>query len=184
MEIALPILFLLIPVFWAIGNYNALVRLRNHCGESWADIDTELKRRHDLIPNLVESVKGFARHEEALFRTVTEARARAMAPHDSRKDVMADENRLVGQIGQLFAVAEGYPDLKSDRHFLELQRELVNTEDRIQSSRRFFNSNVRELNNRVEMFPSSIIANAGGFEKQDYFEIDSLGERSAPQVSV
>ena len=184
MEVLIPILFLLIPVFWAIGNYNSLVRLRNHCEESWADNDTELKRRHDLIPNLVETVKAFAKQEREVLEHVTEARAKAMATHQSRKDLMKDENRLVGEIGNLFAVAESYPDLKSDRHFLELQRELVNTEDRIQSSRRFFNSNVRELNNRVQMFPSSIIANTGGFEAQDYFEIDKLSERAVPRVGA
>ncbi len=183
MEVLIPIVLLLVPVIWAIGNYNALVRLRNHTAESWADIDTELKRRHDLIPNLVETVKAFAKHEREVLEHVTEARARAVGAHSSRKEIMKDENRLVGEIGNLFAVAEGYPELKSDKHFLELQRELVNTEDRIQSSRRFYNSNVRELNNRVQMFPSSIIANAGGFQAEDYFEIDKLSERVAPKVA-
>jgi len=185
MEILLPALVLLaVPLLWFIGNYNGIVRVRNHCREAWSDIDTELKRRHDLIPNLVETVKGYARHEQATLDAVLEARARAEAAHATPKAQAADENRLVSSLGGLLALAEAYPDLKADRHFLELQRELVNTEDRIQASRRFYNGNVRELNNRVEMFPSSLVASLMGQRTADYFEIDALPERSVPRVSA
>ncbi len=185
MEILIPALIIIaVPLVWFIGNYNGIVRVRNHCREAWSDIDTELKRRHDLIPNLVETVKGYARHEQATLQAVLEARSRAEATHESPKAQAAEENRLVSSLGGLFALAESYPDLKADRHFLELQRELVNTEDRIQASRRFYNGNVRELNNRVEMFPSSLVASMMGQRPADYFEIDALSERSVPQVST
>jgi LemA protein len=174
---------LLVPLLWFIGNFNGLVRLRNHCRESWSGIDTELKRRHDLIPNLVETVKAYARHESAVFDSVTAARAAATQPHSSAKDQARDENRLVVSLGGLFAVAEGYPELKADKNFLHLQQELVNTEDRIQASRRFHNANVRDLGNRIEMFPSSIVASMFKFEKWEFFEIDNLRERIAPTVA-
>jgi LemA protein len=174
----------LIPLLWFIGNYNGLVRLRNHCRESWSGIDTELKRRHDLIPNLVKTVQAYAKHETSVFAAVTEARAVASRPHQSPRDQARDENRLVVSLGGLFAVAEDYPELKSDRNFLHLQQELVNTEDRIQAARRFHNANVRDLGNRIEMFPSSIVASMFGFERWDFFEIDNLSERIAPKVEM
>ena len=177
-------IFVLFPLFWFIGNFNGLVRLRNHCRESWSGIDTELKRRHDLIPNLVKTVQAYAKHERAVLDSVTEARAAAAQPHQSPKDQARDENQLVVSLGGLFAVAEGYPDLKSDKNFLHLQHELVNTEDRIQAARRFHNANVRDLGNRIEMFPSSIVASMFGFEHWDFFEIDSLSERIAPKVEM
>ena len=184
-----PLIFIffaviLIPLIWFIGNFNGLVRLRNHCRESWSGIDTELKRRHDLIPNLVKTVQAYAKHEKAVFESVTEARAAATRPHSSPKDQARDENKLVVSLGGLFAVAEGYPELKSDRNFLHLQQELVNTEDRIQAARRFHNANVRDLGNRIEMFPSSIVASMFSFEKWDFFEIDSLSERIVPKVAM
>lgn len=172
-----------IPLLWLIGNYNGIVRVRNHVKEAFADIDTELKRRHNIIPNLVETVKGYARHEEAVLKAVIEARTRAERDHDSPKELADDENRLLSSLGGLFAVAEDYPELKADKHFLELQRQLVETENRIQAARRFYNGNVRELNNRVEMFPSSIVAGMMGQPKADYFEIDPL-DRAVPQVSL
>ena len=181
------ILFLalsIVPLFWFIGNFNGLVRLRNHCRESWSGIDTELKRRHDLIPNLVKTVQAYAKHERSVFESVTEARAAAARPHRSPGDQARDENRLVVSLGGLFAVAEGYPELKSDRNFLQLQDELVNTEDRIQAARRLHNANVRDLGNRIEMFPSSIVASMFNFERWDFFEIDSLSERIAPKVEM
>lgn len=171
-----------LPLLWFIGNYNGLIRLRNHCDESWSGIDTELKRRHDLIPNLVETVKGYAAHEKTVFEQVTAARTQAAAAHTDPGEQARDENRLVSSLGGLFAVVEGYPDLKADRNFLHLQKELVNTEDRIQAARRFYNANVRDLNNRVEMFPSSVVANMGGFKQRGFFEIDSL-ERVVPSVA-
>ncbi|MFT5412505.1 MAG: LemA protein [Verrucomicrobiales bacterium] len=184
MEPAIIILAIIIvvPLFWFIGNFNGLVSLRNHCQESWSGIDTELKRRHDLIPNLVKTVQAYAKHERAVFESVTEARAAATQPHNSPKEQARDENQLVVSLGGLFAVAEDYPELKSDQNFLHLQRELVNTEDRIQAARRFHNANVRDLGNRIEMFPSSIVASMFSFEKWEFFEIDSLSERIAPQV--
>ncbi len=172
-----------IPLLWFIGNYNGIVRVRNHVKEAFADIDTELKRRHNLIPNLVETVKGYAKHEEAVLKAVIEARARADRDHDSPKELASDENDLLSKLGGLFAVAEDYPELKADKHFLELQRQLVETENRIQAARRFYNGNVRELNNRVEMFPSSIVAGMMSVPKADYFEIDPL-DRAVPQVSI
>ena len=175
---------LLILLLWVTGTYNGLIRLRNHCRESWADIDTELKRRHDLIPNLVETVKGYAAHEQRLLQQITDSRAKANAHHDRVRDLCSDENELVRGVTQVFAVAEYYPDLKADQNFLQLQRELVNTEDRIQASRRFFNANVRDLNNRVEMFPSSIIAGMASIRKEDFFEVESLTIRASPAVSL
>jgi len=169
-------------VLWIVGTYNGLIRLKNHCSESGADIDTELKRRHDLIPNLVETVKGYAAHERQILARLTESRAKASSAYDSLKDLCSAENELIRGVTQVFALAESYPNLKADRHFLELQQELVNTEDRIQAARRFFNANVRDLNNRVEMFPSSIIASMASIRKADYFEVDSLSVRDTPVV--
>ena len=125
-------LFLILPLAWWIGTYNGLVRLRNHCDESWSNIDTELKRRHSLIPNLVSTVKGYAQHERELFREVTEARGRALQAHARVREQAVDESRLAEELGRMLFVAEAYPKLKADQHFLKLQRELINTEDRIQ----------------------------------------------------
>jgi LemA protein len=166
---------------WIAVSYNTLVRLRNHCTESWADIDTELKRRYDLIPNLVQTVKGYAGYEREVFERVAAARAAALANHGSPKEQARDENALVGGLRQLVAVAEKYPDLKANQNYLELQRELANTEERIQRARRFYNANVRDLNTRIEIVPSNMIANSFGFTKREYFEIDSV-ERALPTV--
>jgi LemA protein len=170
-------------LLWFLGTYNGLVRLRNHVKESWSDVDTELKRRHDLIPNLVETVKGYARHERDVFDRVTAARSRAMSHRGSVAAQAADEAALGGSLKGLLAVAEGYPDLKANRNFLELQRELANTEDRIQAARRFYNANVRDLNNRVERVPSNLVATMGNFAKAEFFEADA-GERVAPRVEI
>lgn len=172
------------PMLWLIGTFNGLVRLRNHCKESWSDIDTELKRRHNLIPNLVETVKGYASHEKEVFSRVIEARNQAETPYQSVKQQSTEETALVQNVGRLFALAEDYPDLKADKNFLQLQQELVNTEDRIQAARRFFNANVRDMNNRVEMFPSSIVAGMGNFPLWDYFEIANLDIRIAPKIDL
>lgn len=168
---------------WVAVAYNALVRLRNHCTESWADIDTELKRRHDLIPNLVQTVKGYASYEKDVLERVTAARAAAIAPHASPAALARDENALIGGLRQIVAIAEKYPDLKANQNYLELQRELANTEERIQRARRFYNANVRDLNTRIEVVPSNIIANSFGFTKREYFEIDSV-ERALPEVKL
>jgi len=174
----------LVPLLWAIGTYNGLVRLRQHVRESWSGIDTELKRRYDLIPNLVETVKGYASHERDVLERVVEARQRAAGSHGTPNQQARDENQLVGALKRLFAVAEGYPDLKASGNFLALQEELVNTEDRIQAARRFYNANVRDMNTRVRQFPSNLIANGFGFEIAEFFEIDAAAERRAPAVAV
>jgi len=174
----------LIPVLWVVVTYNGFVRHRNFCDDSWSDIDTELKRRYDLIPNLVDTVKGYAKHEQDLLARVVAARNAAAARHASPKEQARDENAFVGQVRQLVAVAESYPDLKASGNFVALQNELANTEDRIQRARRFYNANVRDLNTRIEVIPSNIIANLFGFQKREYFEIDDAVQREAPAVRV
>ena len=166
-----------------IGMYNSLVRGRNHVQESWAGIDTELKRRYDLIPNLVETVKGYAAHEREVFERVVEARTRALASSGSAADQARDEKELVGALKSLFAVAEGYPDLKASENFLHLQRELVETENRIQAARRFYNANVRDFNDRCQMFPTSIMAGMFGFRPAEFFEVESALVRETPNVA-
>ena len=167
---------------WAIAAYNGLVRLRNLVQEAWHQIDTELQRRHDLIPNLVETVKGYAAHERATFEAVTAARAAASNPGASPAEQAHSENVLTQALGRLFAVAEQYPDLKANQNFLQLQTELTNTEDRVAAGRRFYNANVRELNTRIETFPVSIIANMFHFVKAEYFETEDPAARQAPTV--
>ncbi|MBN8625067.1 MAG: LemA family protein [Planctomycetes bacterium] len=184
-----PILWVLLGLFaivaiWFAATYNGLIRHVNFCNDSWADIDTELKRRYDLIPNLVETVRGYAKHEADLLARVTEARNKAAASHHSPREQAADENRLVGQLRQLVAVAESYPDLKANANFLALQGELVNTEDRIQRARRFYNANVRDLNTRIEVIPSNFVASMFGFQRREYFEIEEAAQREAVKVSV
>ena len=174
----------LLVAVWIIGMYNALVRLRQHVRESWSGIDTELRRRYDLIPNLVETVKGYAAHERTVLESVTEARSRAVASAGSPASQARDENAMIGAMKQLFAVAEGYPDLKASANFLALQKELANTEDRIQAARRFYNANVRDLNTRVDLFPSNLVASAGRFEKAEFFEIEDASMRLGPEVKV
>jgi LemA protein len=157
---------------WFVMIYNRLVNLRNTINESWSDVDTELKRRHDLIPNVVEAVKGYATHERELFETIAEARSRAIAAVGDQSRVTQDENELTRSMRQLMAVAESYPDLKADQNFLRLQHELVNTEDRIQAARRFYNGNIREYNTLAQSFPSNLIAQRFGFGPRNYFDIE------------
>ena len=180
--LACAIALVLLPLLVVILNYNGLVRTRNHIQDSWAGIDTELKRRYDLVPNLVETVKGYASHERKVLERVVAARSRATMSRGTPGQQAADENMLIAALGQMFALAEGYPQLRSDRSFLSLQEELVNTEDRIQATRRFYNGNVREYNNRCQMFPSSLIAGMFGFRPAEYFEIDDLRQRAPIQV--
>ncbi len=161
----------LLPIIYVILTHNTLVALRNHIRDAWSNIDTELKRRYDLIPNLVATVKGYAAHEKEIFERVTELRAQCMAAKGPAGEQAAGENQLGDALKNLLAVVEGYPQLKADKNFLELQRELVETEDRIQAARRFFNGNVRDYRNKCETFPSSIIAGSFGFEKEDYFNV-------------
>jgi LemA protein len=153
-----------------IAVYNGLVVLRNRVKEAWSDIDVQLKRRYDLIPNLIETVKGYASHESETFEKVTQARNMAMAAVDPDKRAEA-ENVLSGTLKSLFAVAESYPELKASQNFMELQRELSDTENKIQAARRFYNGNVLEFNNKVEVFPNNIIASMFGFIKEKFFEI-------------
>jgi len=168
----------LLFIIWLAGTYNSLVTLRNLVRNSWHNIDTELRRRYDLIPNLVETVKGYAKHEREVFRHVTEARAKALANNGPPASQAGDENALVAALKSLFAVSERYPQLKASDNFLSLQRELVNTEDRIQAARRFYNGNVKDLNTRCELFPSNIVAGLFGFRREDYFEVESLDARA------
>src|SRR5690606_19986842 len=153
-------------VLWAVFMYNKLIRLDNQSEEAWADIDVQLKRRYDLIPNLVETVKGYAKHESETFENVTEARAQAIAAGSVGEHQQA-ENQLTGALRSLFAVAESYPDLKANTNFLELQRELSDTENKIQAARRFYNANVRDLNTSIETVPTNIIANMFGFSQKE-----------------
>jgi LemA protein len=171
-------------LIWIISIYNSLVRLRQHLKDSWAGIETELRRRYDLIPNLVATVKGYAAHEKLVFESVTEARTRAVSSSGSPASQAADENVLVQGLRSLFAVSEGYPELKASENFLELQRELANTEDRIQAARRFYNGNVRDLNTRIEVFPSNLIANLFSFTQAEYFEIEEVGVANVPKVDL
>jgi len=161
----------LLPVIYVVATYNTLVALRNHIRDAWSNIDTELKRRYDLIPNLVATVKGYAAHEKEVFEHVTQLRAQCMASQGRPEQQAVDENQLVAALQKMLAVVENYPQLKADQHFLKLQQELTNTEDRIQAARRFFNGNVRDYRNKCQMFPSSVIAGMFGFESQDYFNV-------------
>ena len=155
---------------WAIAIYNGFVKLINRAKEAWADIDVQLKRRYDLIPNLVETVKGYATHEREAFENVTKAGAMALGAQGLEEKGKA-ENMLTGALKSIFAIAEAYPQLKANENFLELQRELSDTENKIQAARRFYNSNVRDLNIGVETFPKNIIANMFKFSKMEFFQL-------------
>ena len=157
-------------VLWVIFAFNSLVTLRNRAKEAWADIEVQLKRRYDLIPNLINTVKGYGAHESGVFEKVTEARARAMQAQTPAEHGAA-ENMLTGALKSIFAIAEAYPELKANENFLQLQRELADTEDKIQASRRFYNGNVRDLNVRVDSFPSNLIAQWFHFAKRDFFDL-------------
>jgi len=187
MELFIPLAILtaviLIPAIWAVATYNSLVALKNYIRDAWANIDTELKRRYDLIPNLVSTVKAYAAHEREVLERVTQLRNQAAANEGSIASQAEDERQLVDGVQKLFALAEGYPQLKADQNFLQLQHELVNTEDRIQAARRFFNGNVRDYRNKCEQFPSSLIAGMAGFQPESYFEVEPA-VREAPQVQL
>lgn len=162
---------LLLPLLWVVVQYNTLVGLRNYISESWSNVDTELKRRYDLIPNLVATVKGYATHEREVLERVTELRNRCAANSGAVGDQARDETELVGALKQLLVVVEIYPQLKADQNFLKLQHELVNTEDRIQAARRFYNGNVRDYRNRCETFPGNLVAEMFGFQPQEFFSV-------------
>ena len=181
--IVVIVVILVLLLMAVVSQYNALVRLRNLVQEAWRQIDTELARRHDLIPNLVETVKGYAAHEREVFEAVTAARATAAAPGAGPAAQAESENALTHALGRLFAVAESYPTLRASDNFQQLQSELSNTEDRIAAGRRFYNANVRALNTKVESFPSNVIAGMFGFVRAEYFEADDPQVREAPAVS-
>jgi LemA protein len=173
-----------LAVLGGIVGYNRFVSQKNLIRDAWANIDTELRRRYDLIPNLVETVKGYAAHEREVFENVTKARAMATSATGSPAEQAAAEGPLVAALRQLFAVAENYPDLKANQNFLALQSELSNTEDRLQTARRFYNANVRDYNRRVQAFPSNIIAGMFHFQEEEFFEVDESlrGEGGVPHV--
>ena len=174
-----------LAVVWLIGNYNRLVNLRQSIKESWSDIDVELKRRHDLIPNLVQTVQGYMAHERGVLERVTQFRDRAARDTENRKALGEAETHLMRAVKDLFAVVENYPDLKADRHFLALQKELAVTEDRIAAARRLYNGNVRGYVVLRQSFPVNLIASLFGFtEGVDYFELASDAERVVPRVAV
>ncbi len=174
--IAIAVVAVLLIALVAI--YNGLVTLRVRVESAWSDITVQLKRRLDLIPNLIETVKGFASQEKTVFKEVTEART-ALMNAKGVKDTAAAENQLEGALKSIFAVSEAYPDLKSNQNFLELQQELVDTEDKIQGARRFYNSGVTELNTKIEQFPSNIVAGMFGFAKRDFFELGESEQKVA-----
>jgi LemA protein len=167
-------------VLWAVAVYNGLIRLKNRVDEAWSDIDVQTKRRYDLIPNLVATVKGYASHEKEVFEKVTEARTKAMGAQSAADKAQA-ENALSQTLKSLFAVAEAYPDLKANQNFLELQRELTDTEDKIQASRRFYNGNIRDFNTKIQVFPNNIFAGMLGFSAREFFEA-AEGEKEPVRV--
>jgi LemA protein len=172
MEVLILLAFILfIPAIWVIVQYNALVGLRNYIAESWSNVDTELKRRYDLIPNLVAAVKGYAAHEREVLERVVELRNRCAANNGPVGDQARDETQLVDALKQMFVVVESYPQLKADQHFLELQSELINTENRIQAARRFYNGNVRDYRNKCETFPSNLVAGLFSFQPHEFFSV-------------
>ena len=172
---------IVLVIFWLIAIYNGLIKLRNRTDEAWSDIDVQLKRRYNLIPNLVETVKGYAKHERELFEKVTKARTTAMGAQAPGDKAQA-ENMLTGALKSLFAVAENYPDLKANQNFLELQRELSDTENKIQAARRFYNGNVRDFNIKIETFPNNLVAGTLNFKKRDFFELESKEEKEPVKV--
>jgi len=168
-------------VLWAVMIYNSFIRLKNNADEAWSDIDVQLKRRHDLIPNLIETVKGYMGHESNVLTAVTDARAKALSSQGAVDSAKA-ENALSGTLKSLFAVAESYPDLKANTNFLELQRELSDTENKIQAARRFYNGTVRDMNSAMQAFPGNIVSQMFSFKQRDFFELDEPAERETPQV--
>ena len=182
MTLIIVVAVLAVIAIWGIAVYNGLITLKNRVDEAWSDIDVQLKRRHDLIPNLVNTVKGYATHEKELFEKVTVARNQAMGAKNAQEKAAA-ENALTDTLKSLFAVAEAYPDLKANQNFLELQRELTDTEDKIQASRRFYNGNVRDYNIAIELFPARFFVGLLGFKKKDLFEITDLKEKEPVKVS-
>lgn len=185
------IIALAVVVIWTIATYNSFVKLTQRTKEAWADIDVQLKRRYDLIPNLIETVKGYAAHEQGTLDAVTQARAAATSVHVDPANITPEqiaamagaEQALTGALGKLLAVAEAYPDLKANQNFSQLQTELSDTENKIQAARRFYNGNVRDLAIKLQSFPSNIIGNMFGFKEEEYFELEE-GREERENVKV
>ena len=176
------LLLIVVAVAWVMGMYNGLVGSRNEVKNSWSQIDVQLKRRHDLIPNLVETVKGYMGHERGTLEAVTRARQQAVEVTGSVEDRAKAENALSQTLRSLFAVAEAYPDLKANQNFLALQEELTSTENKISFARQYYNDAVLRLNNRIQMFPSSVIAGMFNFQQEKFFEVEAAEDRQVPQV--
>jgi LemA protein len=172
---------IVLVVVWLVGMYNSLVGLRNQVKNAWAQIDVQLKRRHDLIPNLVETAKGYMQHERGTLESVTNARSKAMGA-DSVGDKAKAEGELSGAISRFMLVVENYPDLKANQNFLALQEELTSTENKIAFSRQAYNDQVLFYNNKIQMFPSSVVAGMFNFQQNDFFELEDKGDREAPKV--
>ncbi len=179
--IGLPLVLVAIVVIWWISTHNRFIKVKNHIRESWSNIDVNLKRRRDLIPNLIETVRGIMDHENAVFTKLAELRDAGVRAQ-TRAEVQETESQIGQLLGGIFARSEAYPQLQSSQNFQELQRELSDTEDRIAAARRFFNGNVRELNTMVASFPSSLIAKSGGHSAEDFFELDDPADREPVQV--
>ena len=175
---------LFLALLWVVVNYNRMARLRQYIRESWSDIDVELRRRYELIPNLVETVKGYAKHEREVLEEVITLRSKAIANRGSATSQAVDESILLVGLRKLFALVENYPQLKADTHFLALQEELANTEDRIAASRRFYNANIRQMSQLCETFPTNLLASMFGFVGGDYFNLDREAERIVPRVHL
>lgn len=174
------IAIIVIALLWLVAVYNGLIGLRNRTQEAWSDIDVQLKRRYDLIPNLIETVKGYAKHEKGVFIEVTQARTEAMRAK-GLEDKAQKENMLTQALKSVFAVAENYPDLKASNNFLQLQQDLTETEDKIEASRRYYNGNVRDFNTKIQVFPNNLVANSLGFKVFNLFEA-KVGEKEKPEV--
>jgi LemA protein len=187
MNTSLMIVFgvLLVVLIYIVAIYNGLIRLKSRVDEAFSDMDVQMKRRYDLIPNLVETVKGYAAHEQGTLEKVVAARNAAMTAHDkgTMEQQLQAENNLSSTLKSIFALSESYPDLKANQNFLELQRELTDTEDKIMASRRFYNGNVRDLNIKIQVFPSNLIANSLGFTARPFFELTDARERENVKVS-
>lgn len=175
------IIVIVVVAGYVLVAYNSLIRQRNQVKEAWSDIDVQLKRRYNLIPNLVETVKGYATHEREAFESVTQARAKALGAQTPGDKAQA-ENMLTSALKSVFAVAEAYPDLKANTNFLELQRELSDTENKIQAARRFYNSTVRDFNTDIQSVPKNIVASIFSFKKEEFFELEDEAARSVPKV--
>lgn len=182
--VGLIIFLAVICAVYLLVTYNKFVTLKNRVIEAWSDIEVQMKRRYDLIPNLVEIVKGYATHEKSTLEAVIQARNMAMASQGNIEDKAKAENILSGTLKSLFALSENYPNLKANENFLELQRELTDTENKIQASRRFYNSNVLAINTKLEMFPSNIVGNMFGFKKQDFFKLDENEQAARQPVKI